>query len=88
MKVVEMVINKEDELYNYIDNIDEGDYMEAYFGRCHMEGTVISKEDTFFRLDSDNELMGMVEFDLSSVVNDLIELVHTTPDKKVILKIM
>ena len=73
MKVIEMIINEEDELYKYIDTIDEGDYVEAYFGRCHLEGTVISKDGTFFRLDSDNDLMGLVELELSSVVDDLIE---------------
>ena len=65
------------------------DYVEAYFGRCHLEGTVISKDGTFFRLDSDNDLMGLVELELSSVVDDLIELVHTKSDEvKVVLKMV
>ena len=90
MKIVEMKINEEDELYEYINDISEGDYVEAYFGRCHLEGTVISKDDTFFRLDSDNDLMGLVELELSSVVNDLIEIVHTKLDDnvKIILKMI
>ena len=89
MEITEIIIKEEDELYKYIDTIDEGDYIEAYFGRCHLEGTVISKDGTFFRLDSDNDLMGLVELELSSVVNDLIELVHTKSDEvKVILKMV
>ncbi|WP_292459529.1 DUF2097 domain-containing protein [Methanothermococcus sp.] len=88
MKIIEIVVNEENELYNYIDTVDEGDYIEAYFGRCHLEGTVISKDGTFFRLDSDNDLIGLVELELSKVVNDLIEFVHTKSDgsTKTILK--
>ena len=47
---------------NNVENaVKDGDYIEAYVGRCHLEGTVLCKDGTFFRLDSDHDMIGMVE---------------------------
>ncbi|MDK2790857.1 MAG: hypothetical protein PWP15_1366 [Methanothermococcus sp.] len=90
MKVIERDVNK-DELYDYLDSIEEGDHIEAYFGRCHVEGTVVCKSGTYFRVDTDNDLMGVLELDIADVVKDLIEVVHIkehSEKEKVVLRII
>lgn len=79
-KIIEIVLNSEDELYKYIEDIEEGDYFEAYFGRCHVEGVVVLKDETFFKLDTDRELLGIIDFELTDVLPDLIEVAYTKPD--------
>ena len=79
-KIIEIVLNSEDELYKYIEDIEEGDYFEAYFGRCHVEGVVILKDETFFKLDTDRELLGIIDFELTDVLPDLIEVAYTKSD--------
>ena len=79
-KIIEIVLNSEDELYKYIEDIEEGDYFEAYFGRCHVEGVVVLKDETFFKLDTDRELLGIIDFELTSVLPDLIEVAYTKSD--------
>jgi hypothetical protein len=90
MKIIEKVMELNEEVIDYVNNsINDGDYIEAYVGRCHLEGTVICKDGTFFRLDSDHDMIGVVEFELKNVIEDLIELVHidTENDVKTILKL-
>ncbi len=87
---VEKLIENNNELMNYVENeIKDGDYIEAYIGRCHLEGVVICKDGTFFRLDSDHDMMGIVEFELQNLIDDLIELVHidTENNVKTIIKL-
>ena len=79
-KIIEIVLNSEDELYKYIEDIEEGDYFEAYFGRCHVEGVVVLKDETFFKLDTDRELLGIIDFEITDVLPDLIEVAYTKPD--------
>ncbi|AEF97229.1 DUF2097 domain-containing protein [Methanotorris igneus] len=89
-----MCIEKEvdpEEILEYMHkNIEEGDYIEVYFGRVHVEGTVVVASDGFFRVDTDNDLLGTLEFDVSSIIDDLIELVHIKEDnaeEKIILRV-
>ena len=41
------------------------------------------KMGLFFRLDSDHDMIGMVEFELEKVIDDLIELVHIDTENNV-----
>ncbi|ABR55237.1 conserved hypothetical protein [Methanococcus vannielii SB] len=80
----------EEKMEDYMKtNVQEGDHIEVYFGRCHVEGTVDSKEDGFFRVDTDNKSMGLMEFDIGNIARDVLEIVHINEekDKKVILVI-
>jgi len=79
-KDIEIVVNSEDELYRYLEDIEEGDYFEAYFGRYHVEGVVILKDETFFKLDTERELIGIIDFELKSVLPQLIEVAYTKSD--------
>jgi hypothetical protein len=84
MKVVEKIVEINEEVIEYVENaVKDGDYIEAYVGRCHLEGTVLCKDGTFFRLDSDHDMIGMVEFELEKVIDDLIELVHIDTENNV-----
>ena len=84
MKTVEKVVEIDKEVIEYVENmVKDGDYIEAYVGRCHLEGTVLCKDGTFFRLDSDHDMIGVVEFELEKVINDLIELVHIDNENNV-----
>jgi hypothetical protein len=84
MKVVEKIVEISEEVIEYVENtVKDGDYIEAYVGRCHLEGTVLCKDGTFFRLDSDHDMIGMVEFELEKVIDDLIELVHIDTENNV-----
>lgn len=90
MKVTERDVSK-DELHDYLDTIEEGDHIEAYFGRCHVEGTVVCKSGTYFRVDTDNDLMGVLEFDIEGIIDDLIEVVHIkehSEKEKVVLRLI
>ncbi|HIQ38377.1 MAG TPA: DUF2097 domain-containing protein [Methanothermococcus okinawensis] len=79
-KNIEIVLNSEDELYKYLEDIEEGDYFEAYFGRYHVEGVIVLKDETFFKLDTKREFLGIVDFELTSVLPDLIEVAYTKSD--------
>jgi hypothetical protein len=84
MKVVERIVEINEEVTEYVENfVKDGDYVEVYVGRCHLEGTVMCKDGTFFRLDSDHDMIGMVEFELEKVIDDLIELVHIDTENNV-----
>ena len=84
MKVVEKIVEINEEVIEYVENaVKDGDYIEAYVGRCHLEGTVLCKDGTFFRLDSDHDMIGMVEFELEKVIDNLIELVHIDTENNV-----
>ena len=49
MKVVEKIVEISEEVIEYVENaVKDGDYIEAYVGRCHLEGTVLCKDGTFF----------------------------------------
>ncbi len=77
MKEIIKLINSENEIMEHINNIEEGDYVEIYIGRCHVEGMVVDRDDTFFRLESDNELIGRVEFELNDkIIGDIVEIVY------------
>ena len=45
--------------------------------------------DGFFRVDTDNDTLGVLEFEVPSIIDDLIELVHIREDnaEKVILRV-
>ena len=88
MEVIEIVINNEDELYEHVEDIEEGDYFEAYFGRCHVEGVVVCREDTFFRLDTKKDVLGLIEFELTDVLNQLIEVAYIKHDADSVRKVL
>ncbi|HIP84014.1 MAG TPA: DUF2097 domain-containing protein [Methanothermococcus okinawensis] len=77
---IEILINSKDELYRYLEDIEEGDYFEAYFGRYHVEGVVILRDETFFKLDTNRELMGIIDFEVKEVLPHLIEVAYTKSD--------
>ena len=79
-KNIEVVLNSEDELYKYLEDIEEGDHFEAYFARYHVEGVVVLKDETFFKLDTKREFLGIIDFELTSVLPDLIEVAYTKSD--------
>ena len=79
-KNIEVVLNSEDELYKYLEDIEEGDYFEAYFARYHVEGVVVLKDETFFKLDTKREFLGIIDFELTDVLSDLIEVAYTKSD--------
>ena len=79
-KNIEILLNDEDELYRYLEEIEEGDYFEAYFARYHVEGVVVLKDETFFKLDTKREFLGIIDFELTSVLPDLIEVAYTKSD--------
>ncbi|HIP16746.1 MAG TPA: DUF2097 domain-containing protein [Methanothermococcus okinawensis] len=88
MEVIEIVINNEEELHKHMEDIEEGDYFEAYFGRCHVEGIVICREDTFFRLDTERDVLRLIEFELSDVLDQLIEVAYTKHDNNNVRKVL
>ncbi len=88
MKIKEININDIEEFFDYIDkNIFEGDYLEIYFGRVHIEGSFLRFNHG--TLEILNEKFGIIEIDLEELYNDdiLLEFVHKkeNEDKKVIL---
>ncbi|EHP88566.1 DUF2097 domain-containing protein [Methanotorris formicicus] len=88
-RCVEMEVHPEEILEYMHRDIEEGDYIEVYFGRVHVEGTVILASEGFFRVDTNNDLFGTLEFEASSIIDDLIELVHIKEDykEKIILRV-
>ena len=88
MEVIEIIINNKEELYKHIEDIEEGDYFEAYFGRYHVEGVVVCRDGTFFRLDTEKETLGFIEFELSKVFNQLIEVVYIKQDRDDVRKVL
>jgi len=81
----------EEKMVEYMKNeVEEGDHIEVYFGRCHVEGTVDSKDGGYYRVDTANKSMGLMEFDIENIARDVLEVVHIPEesDKKVILTIL
>ena len=81
----------EEKMREYMDNeVDEGDYIEVYFGRCHVEGTIDSKEGTHYRVDTDNKTFGLMEFDIENISRDVLEVAHIpeNSNKKIILSVL
>ncbi|MCS3901031.1 DUF2097 domain-containing protein [Methanococcus voltae] len=66
-----------DDLSEYVEEyVDEGDYIEVYFGRAHVEGTIESISGTHYRIDTHHDSMGLLELELKDVEDDLLEFVH------------
>jgi hypothetical protein len=86
---IEKEVDSNEILEYMYKNIEEGDYIEVYFGRVHVEGIVVVASDGFFRVDTDNDTLGVLEFEVPSIIDDLIELVHIREDnaEKVILRV-
>ncbi|WP_423791956.1 DUF2097 family protein [Methanocaldococcus indicus] len=65
------------EIFEYIiDEIDEGEYVEIYFGRVHIEGEFFEfdEEDGIIKIAT--EKYGIVEIDLNKIDEIILEFVH------------
>ncbi|MBP2172488.1 DUF2097 domain-containing protein [Methanococcus voltae] len=90
MEIIERTMDY-DELVDYVKKyVDEDDYVEVYFGRAHVEGTIESITDTHYRIDTHHDSMGLLEFDLKDVEEDLLEFVHIpeSETKRIVISIL
>ena len=72
------------EIFNYLNNIDVGEYIEIYFGRVHVEGKLMHYNEGLVRLVHDK--YGIIEVEIEKILDDLLELAHTKEDKRVVLR--
>jgi hypothetical protein len=72
------------EIFNYLNNIDTGEYVEIYFGRVHVEGKLMHYNEGLVRLVHDK--YGIIEVEIEKILDDLLELAHTKEDKRVVLR--
>ncbi|WP_214400700.1 DUF2097 family protein [Methanocaldococcus lauensis] len=77
-------IKNPEEIFDYFENIDYGEYVEIYFGRVHVEGKLLHYDEGFLRIL--NKKFGIIELDLESILEDILEVVHTTQNKRVVLR--
>jgi hypothetical protein len=72
------------EIFEYLNNIDAGEYVEIYFGRVHVEGKLMHYNEGLVRLV--HEKYGIIEVEIEKILDDLLELAHTKENKRIVLK--
>ncbi|AAB98537.1 hypothetical protein MJ_0540 [Methanocaldococcus jannaschii DSM 2661] len=72
------------EVIEYLNNIDVDEYVEIYFGRVHVEGRLMHYNDGLIRLV--HEKYGIIEVEIEKILDDLLELVHSNGEKRVVLR--
>ncbi len=77
-------IKNPEEIFDYFENIDYGEYVEIYFGRVHVEGKLLHYEDGFLRLV--HEKYGIIEVEIEKILDDILEVAHTKKDKRIVLR--
>ncbi|XRP96969.1 DUF2097 family protein [Methanocaldococcus sp. 16A] len=72
------------EVMEYLKNVDNGEYIEIYFGRVHVEGKLMHYNEGLVRLVHDK--YGIIEVEIEKILDDLLELAHTREDKRIVLR--
>ncbi|XRO76594.1 DUF2097 family protein [Methanocaldococcus sp. 10A] len=72
------------EVMEYLKNVDDGEYIEIYFGRVHVEGRLMHYNEGLVRLVHDK--YGIIEVEIEKILDDLLELAHTKENKRIVLR--
>ncbi len=72
------------EVIEYLNKVDVDEYIEIYFGRVHVEGRLMHHDDGYVRLINDG--YGIIEIDVNEILDNLLELVHTKENERIILR--
>ncbi|ENN95908.1 hypothetical protein J422_05369 [Methanocaldococcus villosus KIN24-T80] len=75
---------KPNEIFNYLNNIEEGDYIELYYGRVHIEGEFIEYYEGILKVL--NKSFGIIELDVEEILEDILELAHTNKDGRKVIE--
>ncbi|NPA63281.1 MAG: DUF2097 domain-containing protein [Methanococci archaeon] len=81
-KIIDMENPKD--IIDYLNSVDLDEYVEIYFGRVHVEGRLMQYSEGFVRLV--HEKYGIIEVELENILNDLLEVVHSDGERRVVIR--